>query len=170
MNIDQGEALARPASGQSIAIDKSVGLIAMVVISAGIGYWAGSHRAAQVAAPPPQVQAQTPANAPSAAEQVTLAEAEVKRNATPENFLNLSLMYYRAGRFNDTIATAQVALKLRPGYPEAYNNVSAGHQALGHWDEAITASREAIRLKPDFELARNNLAFAISQKARTPQK
>jgi tetratricopeptide (TPR) repeat protein len=165
------ETLVHPGSGGRIGIDKSVGLIALIVVSAGVGYWAGAHRttAAAITAAP-QIQTQAPAGTLSPAEQVTLAEAEAKRNATPENFLNLSLMYYRAGKFNETITAAQQALKMRPGYPEAYNNIAAGHQALGQWDQAIVAGREAVRLKPDFELARNNLAFAQSQKARTAAK
>jgi tetratricopeptide (TPR) repeat protein len=165
MNIDE-KAAANREPGPGIAIDKSVGLIALIVISAGIGYWAGNHHASLTA--PAQFQTQTPANNLSPADQVILAEAEAKRNGTPENFLNLSLLYYRAGRFNDTITAAQDALKLRPGYAEAYNNIAAGHQALGQWDDAMIAAREAIKLKPDFELARNNLAYAQSQKARMP--
>jgi tetratricopeptide (TPR) repeat protein len=161
------ETLARAASGQGIAIDKSVGLIALIVVSAGVGYWAGTHRTPTVTmTTPTTTQTQAPAGTLSPAEQVTLAAAEAKRNGTAENFLNLSLMYYRAGRFNETITAAQQSLKLRPGYPEAYNNIAAGHQAMGQWDEAIVAGREALRLKPDFELARNNLTFALSQKAR----
>ena len=162
MNTDE-KAAVTGEPGQGIAIDKSVGLIALVVISAGIGYWAGNHHTSVTAAP---AAAQTAANTLSPADQVILAEAEAKRNATPENFLNLSLLYYRAGRFSDTITAARDALKLRPGYAEAYNNIAAGHQALGQWDDAMVAAREAIKLKPDFELARNNLAYAQSQKAR----
>jgi tetratricopeptide (TPR) repeat protein len=86
------------------------------------------------------------------------------QTATPEQLLNQSLLLNRAGRYKESIAAAQAALKLRPGYAEAWNNVAAGYQSLGFWDKAIAAAREAVRLKPDFQLAKNNLAWALAQK------
>ncbi len=85
---------------------------------------------------------------------------------TAQYFLNLSLQYYQAGRFQDCIAAAQEALNRDPNLAEAYNNVAAGYSSLRMWDEAIRAAGEAIRLKPDFQLARNNLAWALDQKQK----
>jgi Flp pilus assembly protein TadD len=98
-----------------------------------------------------------------------LAEAEKSIDANPraEAFLNLSLAYFQAKRYQDCIRAARKALQLKPDYAEAYNNVAAGYQAMGRWDEAIRAARESLRLKPDFQLARNNLAWSLSQKARS---
>jgi protein O-mannosyl-transferase len=112
--------------------------------------------------------------AEGAPDPVAIAEATVKLAPTPENYLNLSLAYYRAGRFRDSIQAAEGALKLRPDYAEAYNNIGAAHGALAEWDGAIAADREAVRLKPDMQLARNNLAYAEQQKklagSNPPQK
>jgi tetratricopeptide (TPR) repeat protein len=83
---------------------------------------------------------------------------------TPENYLGLSLQYFRAGRYDECVHAAREALRLRPGYAEAYNNIAAGYQSMGRWDDAIAAAQEAIRLKPDLQLARNNLAYALSQR------
>ena len=88
----------------------------------------------------------------------------MKRNPSPEGFLNLSLLYDQAGRHRECIAAASEALKLRPGYAEAYNNIAAGYEALGRWDEAIQAAQQAIKLKPGFQLARNNLQYSLDQK------
>jgi tetratricopeptide (TPR) repeat protein len=81
-----------------------------------------------------------------------------------EDWLNASLKDNQEGKYEESIADARKALKLRPDYAEAYNNIAAGCSSLGRWDEAIAAATEAIRLKPDFQLAKNNLAWAISKK------
>lgn len=83
---------------------------------------------------------------------------------TPEDFLNLSLEQYRAGRFEECIESARKALALRPGYAEAYNNIAAAYNSMGKWDEGIAAAEEALRVNPAYELARNNREWAISQK------
>jgi len=83
---------------------------------------------------------------------------------TPENYLNLSLLYHRAGRYQDSIAAAKNALRLKPDYAEAYNNIAAAYEGMQQWDQAIAAAQQALRLKPDFQLARNNLAYSEQQK------
>jgi len=94
-----------------------------------------------------------------------LASAEsAKSPRTAEDYLNLSLAHHRAGRYEECIAAAREALKLRPNYAEAYNNIAAAYEELQMWDLAIAAASEAIRIRPDFTLARNNLAWAQSQK------
>jgi tetratricopeptide (TPR) repeat protein len=95
------------------------------------------------------------------------AEALVKQAPTADNYLNLSLVYDRVGRFRDCIQAAEQALKLRPGYALAFNNIAAAHMDLGEWDAAIVAAGEAVRLQPDLQLARNNLAAAQQQKKLT---
>jgi len=82
---------------------------------------------------------------------------------TPAGILDLSLSYYRQGRFQACIDAAQRALRLRPDVAEAYNNIAAAYQAMGQWQPAIAAANQALRLRPDFQLARNNLAWSQSQ-------
>lgn len=81
-----------------------------------------------------------------------------------DDYLNQSLLSYQQGKFKESIAAAQEALKLRPGYAEAWNNIAASYNSLRQWDEGIHAASEAVRLRPDFQLARNNLAWALQQK------
>jgi len=83
---------------------------------------------------------------------------------TAEGQLELSLAHYRAGRYQECIAAAKEALRLKPGYAEAYNNIAAASNAMARWDDGVIAAQQAIRLKPDFQLAKNNLAWAQSQK------
>ncbi len=79
--------------------------------------------------------------------------------------INASLAAYRAGQFQQSIADAQVALKLDPHSAEAWNNLGAGYGALRRWDEGIAAEEEALKLNPGLQIATNNLRWFQSQKA-----
>jgi Flp pilus assembly protein TadD len=92
------------------------------------------------------------------------AAALAESQPTPEHYLNLSLIYDQAGKYQECIDAARKALRLKPDYPEAYNNIAAAYEAMSMWDPAIEAAQQALRLKPDFQLAKNNLAWSISQK------
>jgi tetratricopeptide (TPR) repeat protein len=92
------------------------------------------------------------------------AENTAQLRPTPENYIDLSLAYYQAGRFHECIAASHKALGLRPKYAEAHNNISAAYQLLGDWDAAITAARNALRIAPNYRLAKNNLALALEKK------
>ena len=83
---------------------------------------------------------------------------------TPEYYLNVSLVQYRAGEFARCIESAQKALQLRPDYDLAYNNICAAYNELKQWNKAIEAGRQAVALNPGNELAWNNLAWAESKK------
>lgn len=95
---------------------------------------------------------------------------EAPEPKTAEDYLNLSLNYYRSGQFTEAIAAAQEALRMNPQFAEAYNNIAASYQSMSRWDEGIAAARQALRLKPDFPLARNNLAWGEAQKRRIVER
>jgi Flp pilus assembly protein TadD len=107
--------------------------------------------------------AQNPADEAS---RTLAAQLSASQPTTADGFVSLSLAQYRAGRFRESIASAEAAIRLRPDYAEAYNNVAAGHNALGEWDKGIAAGRQAVALKPELEIARNNLAWATAQKQK----
>jgi len=86
-------------------------------------------------------------------------------NPTPENYLNLSLIYYSNGLFEESVSAAKLAMKLRPKYAEACNVIGAAYNSMKMWNEAIPPLEKALSIKPDFQLARNNLNLAINQKA-----
>ena len=94
-----------------------------------------------------------------------LAQADSLK-PTPETWLNESLELYRQGKFNESIAAAREALKLRPDYSDAWNNIAAAYNSESKWDEGISAAAQAVRLRPDNQLARNNLAWAVQQKQK----
>jgi protein O-mannosyl-transferase len=92
------------------------------------------------------------------------AEKLAVSQPSAERYLNLSLLYHQAGRYQDCIDAAQKAIKLKPDYAEAYNNIAAAYQSMHRWDAAIAAAQHAVRLKPNFTLAKNNLAWSQQQK------
>jgi tetratricopeptide (TPR) repeat protein len=96
--------------------------------------------------------------------EIAAAEMDARQAPTADRYLQLSLLYFQAGRYTECIQSARRALELKPDYAEAWNNVAAGYNSLGLWDEGIEAARNAVRLKPDFELARNNLAHALERR------
>jgi tetratricopeptide (TPR) repeat protein len=97
-------------------------------------------------------------------------ESGVPESKTADDYLNLSLSYYRGGQFLQSIAAAQEALKLNSQLAEAYNNIAASYQSMGQWDDGIAAARQALKLKPDLQLARNNLAWGEEQKRKTAER
>ena len=98
------------------------------------------------------------------AKQVADLEAQSRAQPSPEKLLELSTLYHQLGRYQDCIAAAKQAVRLRPNFAEAYNNMAAAYASLGQWDQTIWAASEALRIQPDFQFARNNLEFAKYQK------
>ena len=92
------------------------------------------------------------------------AKLKAEEKPSPENLLQLSLIYHRQGDYWGCIEAARRALRLRPGYALAYNNICSAYNELKEWDKAIEACRRAIEIKPDFERARNNLNLAKARK------
>jgi tetratricopeptide (TPR) repeat protein len=90
-------------------------------------------------------------------------EAEASVNyKTPEQFLNLSLMYYNAADYEGCIAAAQKAIALKPDYAEAYNNICSAYNSLNKFAEGAKACEQALRIKPGYALAQGNLNWAKS--------
>ncbi len=95
---------------------------------------------------------------------LVVAQELAQSQPTADHYLNLSLLYHQAGKYQESIDAARKALQLKPDFAEAYNNIAAANEALSHWDDAIAAAQHALRINPDFQLAKNNLAWSLSQK------
>lgn len=85
---------------------------------------------------------------------------KVKLAPTAEKYLALSLDYYQEGKYEQCIAAAEEAIKLKNNYAEAYNNIGCAYNALNQFDKAVEVLNMAIALKPGYWLAKNNLAVA----------
>ena len=62
-------------------------------------------------------------------------EAEI--NPTAGKYLELSLLYYNRGMFNECIKTCEKALELKVGHVDATTNLSLVFVEFGRYDEAI---------------------------------
>ena len=88
---------------------------------------------------------------------------------TPENYLNLSLHYYRNNQFHECIVACKSALELRPDYADAWNNICSAQNAMGQWKLGIEACEKALAIRPDYQLAKNNLSWAKMELAKQGQ-
>ncbi len=108
--------------------------------------------------------------AQTAVDEVTRIERAAKADPTVENYLSLSVVYFRNARYNDSIAACRQAIKLQPNLPEAWFNIASTYHVMGKDDDAIAALREALRIRPDFQIAKNNLNYELSKKGPISNK
>ena len=92
--------------------------------------------------------------------------AIVEKDPTPNNYLQLSHAYYRAGDYNKCIEACEKAIALKPAFAEAYNNLCASYNKMKEWDKAAVACKKALEISPGYDLAKNNLAWAEEEKAK----
>lgn len=91
---------------------------------------------------------------------IEMALEKLKKAPSADNYLNLSLVYYQAEKYEECIDAATDAIKIKPNFAEAYNNIGSAYNVLKKWDDAIIAFEKALQINPNFELAKNNLLVA----------
>ncbi|PIP55057.1 MAG: hypothetical protein COX07_01995 [Bacteroidetes bacterium CG23_combo_of_CG06-09_8_20_14_all_32_9] len=94
---------------------------------------------------------------------IDVAIDTAKKNPTADNYLNLSLYYYEAGKYIECINACKEAIKIKPNYVEAFNNICSAYNQLKMYDKAIEACNKALKIDPNYELAKNNIKLAKSQ-------
>jgi tetratricopeptide (TPR) repeat protein len=87
-----------------------------------------------------------------------------KTPISANDYINLSIEYYKEEKYQKSIAACKRCLMLDPNSAVAYSNICAAYLGLKKWDSAIIAGSKAIKLQPDFTLAHNNLNYALAQK------
>ncbi len=97
--------------------------------------------------------------------QLERADGRSKETATPDDFLNLSVVLYHHKRYDECIQAARSALKIRADLPEAYANIATAYHTMGRIDEAIDATRELLRLRPNLYFAMSDLQVLLREKA-----
>lgn len=97
---------------------------------------------------------------------VDAAKEVAVANPTADNYVNLSLELYNAGRFHESALAAEEATKIKPDYAVAWNNICAAYNKTGDWEKAIAAGEKAVTLMPDDARAKNNLLFAGQSKQK----
>ena len=74
----------------------------------------------------------------------------------PAWFSNLGLALERLGKFQESLASHNKALELKPDYADAFNNRGTVLNALGRIDEALESYEKALALQPNYAEALNN--------------
>lgn len=95
-----------------------------------------------------------------------LAEENAEKAPSPENYLNLSLIFYQENNFDACIRSAQKAIQLKPDYADAYNNIGSAYNQMGKFDSAQIVLKKAIDIRPDYSLAKNNFQLAEKRKVQ----
>ena len=93
-------------------------------------------------------------------DKIKKAEKYIQENPSANNYLDLSLLYYKNGQMKECISACEKALELQPRMAMAYNNICAAYNSLGEWKKGISACKKAIEIDTSFQLAKNNLAWA----------
>jgi len=94
---------------------------------------------------------------------IDVAIDTAKKNPTADNYLNLSLYYYEAGKYIECINACKEAIKIKPNYVEAFNNICSAYNQLKMYDKAVEACNKALAIDANYELAKNNIKLAKSQ-------
>jgi tetratricopeptide (TPR) repeat protein len=97
-------------------------------------------------------------------EMLRMAKARATKEPTYENYINLSLAYYKDKNWEECINAANTALELKPNDAGAYNNICTACIQLGLYEKAIENCNKAISIAPNYQLAKNNLNWALTRK------
>ena len=90
----------------------------------------------------------------------SLADA-ARRHQSPDETLNVSLRHFEAGRFEECITAAKMAIEFRPDFGAAWVNICCANNAMGYFEAGRSAGEEAVRILPDSQLAKNNLNWSL---------
>ncbi|WP_417912535.1 tetratricopeptide repeat protein [Candidatus Electronema sp. TJ] len=102
-------------------------------------------------------------------EELVSYERELDKNPRMEDYISLSLSYYKAGEYKRCISVCEKALQLEPDNAIAYNNICSAYNAMAEWTKAQEACRKALEFDPNYELAINNLRVAVEGSAESKQ-
>ena len=88
----------------------------------------------------------------------------VADNPGAASYVQLGMVYYNQGQYEEGIKAWEKALKFNPNNEVAYNDIAAAYGAMHKWDAEISACQKALAINPNFDLAKRNLAWATSKK------
>jgi protein O-mannosyl-transferase len=97
-------------------------------------------------------------------QQTPAAQQEVEPVRSPEDLLNRSAEFCKAGKYQQCLDATDQILRVRPQWAEAWGNRSVALLAMRRWDEGINAARQALVIKPDYVAARQNLEWALKHR------
>ncbi len=65
---------------------------------------------------------------------------------TKEKWVHEAIEQYRGGRYEETLASCEQALRLKNNYSRAHHGKGLALMGLEHYEEAVTSLEQAIRL------------------------
>ncbi|AXT60798.1 tetratricopeptide repeat protein [Aquimarina sp. AD10] len=93
-------------------------------------------------------------------EEIKALVNKIKKDPTPDNYINLSLKYYETKNFELAITTCKELLKIDPKNIAAYNNICSSYNQMKQWRLGAKACKKALEIDPNYKLAKNNLKWA----------
>jgi len=99
-------------------------------------------------------------------QQTPTAQQAVESELSPEDLLNRSAEFCRAGKYQQCLDAADQILRVRPRWAEAWGNRSVALFSMRRWDEGIQAARQALIIKPDYTAAKQNLEWALKNRSK----
>ncbi len=72
-------------------------------------------------------------------------------------YREIGVVYFRQGRFEDSIAMWKTGLRYAPGDPSLLNNLSIAYMQTGRFDEAASIASEALAVDPYMPQALNTM-------------
>jgi len=97
-------------------------------------------------------------------QQTPTAQQAAEPELSPEDLLNRSAEFCRAGKYQQCLDAADQILRVRPRWAEAWGNRSVALFSMRRWDEGIQAARQALIIKPDYTAAKQNLEWALKNR------
>ncbi len=93
-------------------------------------------------------------------EEVKMLLQKINKDPRSEDYINLSLIYYRQGSYKLAIETCYDLLKIDPNNILAYNNICSSYNQMQQWELGAEACKKALEVDPNYQLAKNNLKWA----------
>ncbi|MCK8523953.1 hypothetical protein M0D21_20415 [Aquimarina sp. D1M17] len=92
--------------------------------------------------------------------EIEILKEKIKTTPNPENYIDLSLLYYNSQEYELVISTCKDLLKIDPNNLQAYNNICAAYNQMKKWELGYEACKKALEIDPNYQLAKNNLKWA----------
>ena len=84
-------------------------------------------------------------------DEVTLWTRTVATDPSARGYYNLSVSYYRKGRYSEALGAAARSVELDPRVPDGYNTLGAVYMKLGLYDQSIRAFEKCLELSDQKE-------------------
>ncbi|MCK8523949.1 hypothetical protein M0D21_20395 [Aquimarina sp. D1M17] len=93
-------------------------------------------------------------------DRITQLEKQLGQSPTSDQYVTLSLLYYKEKNYFKSIEASKDAINLQPNNSVAYNNLCTAYNELLMYEKAIIACEKSLQFQPESNLTKNNLKAA----------